>query len=66
MDEYISRNIKNNKPKKYIEISHDKISFQKIPYKIEKLKPIMTSIDNSYGSVPKKKNSNKNFIKINP
>ena len=66
MDEYISRNIKNNKPKKYIEISHDKISFQKIPYKIERLKPIVTSIDNSYGSVPKKKNSNKNFIKINP
>ena len=66
MDEYISKNIKNNKPKKYIEISHDKISIQKIPYKIERLKPIVTSIDNSYGSVPKKKNSYKNFIKINP
>ena len=66
MDEYISKNIQNTKAMNFIEISQDKISKQKMPYKIERLNPIMTNIDNSYSSIPRKKKSNKNFIKINP
>ena len=66
MDEYISKNIQNTKTMNFIEISQDKISKQKMPYKVERLNPIMTNIDNSYSSIPRKKKSNKNFIKINP
>ena len=66
MDEYISKNIQNTKAMNFIETSQDKISKQKKPYKIERLNPIMTNINNSYSSIPRTKKSNKNFIKINP
>ena len=66
MDEYISKNIKNVNSKNYIEISQDKVANKRKAFKIENLKPIMTNIDSSFGSISKGKNSTRNFIKISP